>query len=60
MRNQIDRIVAENCDEYTDRLYMCSNRLTYSCNTCSRCVNYENGMCSKNKFNVIRDIISMN
>ncbi|AWZ47385.1 hypothetical protein [Hathewaya limosa] len=59
LNGELHKLVAENCNQYVDKFSMTSNMLSSNCNTCSRCINYKNGMCTKNMFNVMKEIISI-
>lgn len=53
-------IVAENCKEYESRNNILGLQVSYISGNCSNCVNFTNGRCSKNLFDKIEEVISMN
>ncbi|WP_368489438.1 hypothetical protein [Clostridium sp. BJN0013] len=58
--SQDKMIIAENCKEYRARSYMLSLQASYVANDCSNCMNFSNNKCTKNLFNKIGKMISIN
>lgn len=54
----LNRVICHSCSEYIDNLSM-TNQYFNAKNTCTKCINYKNGQCTKSSFNVIRDMISI-
>lgn len=55
----LNRVVCDNCSEYIDKLSMTNEAFNVK-NSCNKCINYQNGHCIKNMFNVIKDVVNMN
>ncbi|CAM3052413.1 hypothetical protein HAHI6034_12915 [Hathewaya histolytica] len=55
---QLKMVIAENCNEYVDKISIIDK--SFNNNTCSRCINYKHGQCTKKIFNVMKEIISLN
>ncbi|EDK35796.1 Hypothetical protein CKL_3818 [Clostridium kluyveri DSM 555] len=53
-------IIAENCKEYRAKSYMSDLQTSYISNDCSNCINFSNNTCTKNLFNKIGKMISIN
>lgn len=53
-------LVAENCIEYKPRKNIIILNMSYICVNCNYCENYEDGICSKELFKKIDQMVKVN
>lgn len=60
LNNEINSIVAENCDEYEPRRRETTKSVGMLSNSCRNCINYKREKCSKGLHDGIKELISFN